>query len=161
MVGSLMSERLHPYIIFLPIERKQKVLQAIFGSLIPIDILRFSINQGISEKIYQKNLIKNMDYSNKTIIEHLKKLTDLGVLEEHMEKTESLRRTVWVKFYVLSDLGRWFALLLAKEEALSREEKAEILSSVFRSYARWLKEFAGKLGVKKEDLQEIFAKEMG
>jgi len=78
-----------------------------------------------------------------------------------MEKTESVRRNVWVKYYVLSDLGRWFALLLAKEEALSREEKAEIVCSVFRSYARWLREFAEKLGVKKEDLQEIFAKEMG
>ncbi len=155
-----MSERLHPYIVFLPMERKQKVLQAIFGSIIPIDILKFSINQGISEKIYQKDLIKSLDYSNKTIIEYLKKLTGLGVLEEHMEKTESVGRTVWVKFYALSDLGRWFALLLAKEEALSREEKAEILRSVFRSYAKWLREFAEKLGVKKEDLQEIFAKEM-
>jgi len=161
MVESPMSERLYPYIVFLPIERKQKVLQAIFGSMIPIDILKFSINQGISKKIYQKDLIKSMDYSNKTIIEYLKRLTDLGVLEEHMEKTESLGRTVWVKYYVFSDLGRWFALLLAKEEALSREEKAEILSSVFRSYAKWLKEFAEKLGVKKEDLREIFTKEMG
>jgi predicted ArsR family transcriptional regulator len=155
-----MSERLYPYIVFLPIERKQRVLQAIFGSLIPIDILKFSINQGISKKIYQKDLIKSLDYSNKTIIEYLKKLIDLGVLEEHMEKTESLGRTVWVKFYVLTDLGRWFALLLAKEEALSKVEKAEILISVFRSYAKWLKEFAEKLGVKKEDLQEIFTKEM-
>jgi len=156
-----MSEGVYPYIVFLPIKKKQQVLQAIFRSTVPVDILKFSINQGISKKIYQKDLIKSLDYSNKTMIEYLKKLTDLGILEEHMEKTESAGRTVWVKYYLLSDLGRWFALLLAKEEALSREEKAEILSSVFRSYARWLKEFAGKLGVKKEDLQEIFAKEMG
>jgi len=155
-----MSETLYPYIVFLPAKRKQKVLLAIFGSKVPIDILKFSIDQGISEKIYQKNLIESLSYSNKTVISHLKTMTNLGILKENMEKTESDSRIVWMKYYVLSDLGKWFALLLARENALSRDEKAEIVRSVFRSYVKWVKELSEKLHVNKEILQEIFLKEM-
>jgi len=158
--GLPMSETLYPYIVFLPAKRKQKVLRAIFGSKVPIDILKFSIDQGISEKIYQKNLIESLSYSNKTVISHLKTMTDLGVLKENMEKIESDSRIVWMKYYVLSDLGKWFALLLAKENALSRDEKVEIVRSVFRSYVKWVKELSEKLHVNKEILREIFLKEM-
>ena len=155
-----MSEKLYPYVVFLPTRRKQKVLRAIFGSNVPVDILNFSISQGVSEKIYQRDLIESLNYSNKTVIGHLKLLTDLGILKEDMEKTESGGRTVWVKYYLLSDLGRWFALLLTKEDALSRDEKVEIIRSVFRSYIRWIRGLSEKLGVKREVLQEIFVKEM-
>jgi predicted transcriptional regulator len=155
-----MSERVYPYVVFLPASKKQKVLQAVFGSKVPIDILNFSITQGISKKIYQKDLIESLGYSNKTLIEHLKALTDLRIIEEFMEKTESDGRSVWVKYYILSDLGKWFALLLAKEDALSKEEKAEIVRSVFRSYVKWVRELSEKLGVSKAVLQEIFNEEM-
>lgn len=158
--GLSMSETLYPYIVFLPAKRKQKVLRAIFGSKVPIDILKFSIDQGISEKIYQKNLIESLSYSNKTVISHLKTMTDLGILKENMEKIESDSRIVWMKYYVLSDLGKWFALLLARENALSRDEKAEIVRSVFRSYIKWVKELSEKLHVNKEILREIFLKEI-
>jgi len=155
-----MSEELHPYVIFLPAKKKRSILRAIFGSKVPIDILEFSIKQGISQKIYQKNLIDSLSYSNKTVIERLKDLTNLGILKEGMEKTESDGRTVWVKHYVLTDLGKWFALLLAKEDALSREEKVEIIQGAFRSYVKWLRELSEKLNVKKEVLEEIFREEM-
>jgi len=156
-----MSEDFYPYVIFLPTARKQKVLRAIFGSKVPVDILRFSIKQGVCKKIYQKYLIESLDYSNKTVIEHLKDLTDSRILDENMEKTESDGRKVWVKYYVLSDLGRWLALLLTSEKALSRDEKADLTRNIFRSYIRWVKKFSGQLGVKKEILQDIFTEEMG
>jgi hypothetical protein len=155
-----MDERLYPYMIFLPIKRKQKVLQAIFGSKVPIDILKFSINQGISEKIYQKDLIKQFDYSNKTIIKHLKELTSLGIVQEEMEKTESGGRLVWVKYYLLSNLGKWFALLLTNEEALPKDEKIEIICSIFQSYLKWMTELSKKLGINKSVLDNIFTKEI-
>ncbi len=155
-----MSETLYPYVIFLPAKKKKNILRAIFRSKVPIDILEYFINKGISQKIYQKNLINTFNYSNKTIIERLKDLTNLGILREGMEKTESDGRTVWVKHYVLTDLGKWFALLLAKEDALSREEKVEIIQSALRSYVRWLRELAEKLDVKKENLEKIFMEEM-
>ena len=155
-----MSEDFYPYVIFLPTRRKEKVLRAIFGSKVPIDILRFSIKQGISKKIYQKGLIQSLGYSNKTVIEHLKELTGSGILEEDMEKTESGGRMVWVKYYMLSDLGRWLALLLTSEKALSSDEKVDLVRSIFRSYIRWMKKLSEQLGIEKGILQEIFIEEM-
>jgi len=156
-----MGERLYPYVVFLPVKRKQSVLRAIFGSRVPLDILQFSIDRGISERIYQRELVGRLPYSNKTVLGHLKALTGLGVLEEHVEKAESGGRTVWVKYYLLSDLGRWFALLLSEEDALSREEKADILRSVFRSYVQWVRRLSGELGVETAALRDIFSEEMG
>jgi DNA-binding MarR family transcriptional regulator len=159
-VVAIMVERLYPYMILLPTDRKQRVLGAIFGSNVPTDILKVSINQGISEKIYQRDLIKRFDYSNKTVIKHLKKLTELGILAEEAERIESGGRVVWVKYYLLTDLGKWFALLLTKEDTLSRDEQVEIICSAFQYYARWMKELSEKLGVKKEVLRDIFIKEI-
>jgi hypothetical protein len=155
-----MSEPLYPYIIFLPAKRKQNVLRAVFGSKIPIDILQFSIKQGISKKIYQKDLIQKFDYSNKTVIEYLKMLTNAEILEENMEKTKRDNRIVWVKYYVLSDLGKWFALLITPEQSLSQDDKVKLIRSIFRTYIRWMKSFSNKLGVEKNVIQKIFRKEM-
>ncbi|UCG45789.1 MAG: hypothetical protein JSV58_03175 [Candidatus Bathyarchaeota archaeon] len=155
-----MGEKLYPYVIFLPTKKKQSVLRAIFRSKVSIDILQYFIDKGISRKVYQKGLIDAFSYSNKTTIERLKDLTDLGILKEDMEKTESAGRTVWVKHFVLTDLGKWFALLIAEEDALSRDEKIEIIRSALKSYAKGLRELSEKLGVKKEFLEEIFQEEM-
>ena len=155
-----MKERLYPYVIFLPNERKQKVLEAIFGSEVPVNILRFALTQGVSKNVYQKDLIANLGYSNKTIIDHLKTLTDHGIFNEHMEKAESGGRIVWLKLYTLTDLGRWFALLLVEEETLSKEEKVSIVCNAFQSYTKWIRELSRKLGMRKEDLLRIFEEEM-
>ena len=156
----LSKEKTYPYIVFLPAEEKDWVLKTVFGSEIPIDILRISVKQGISKKIYQKKLMQTLPYSNKTVIKHLKMLTKRGILKENMEKNESRARSVWVKYYLLSDLGKWFALLLAEKTDLTETEKTEILRNIFKSYVKWVKETSQKLGVSKDVLQEIFDKEM-
>ncbi|MEM2342082.1 MAG: hypothetical protein QXX94_07845 [Candidatus Bathyarchaeia archaeon] len=155
-----MAAKIYPYVIFLPKSSKHEVLRTIFGSSVPVDILKLALKRGFSKKIYQKDLIESLNYSNKTIIEHLKSLTDLGILDEHMEKTEVSGRTVWLKTYTLTDLGRWFALLLVEEEDLPREEKIEIACNLFRLYIRWIRELVDKLGIKKEELLRIFEEEM-
>jgi hypothetical protein len=155
-----MNQKFHPYVVFLPSEQKSKILSAIFGSKAAVDILKFSLNQGISNKIYQKDLVKKLAYSNKTIIETLKSLTNLEVLREDMEKIKKDGRIVWVKAYQLSDLGKWFALLLAEEKDLSEKEKAEILQNLFRTYIKWAKDLSEKLHVNKKTLEKIFTEEM-
>ncbi|MEM3056087.1 MAG: hypothetical protein QW639_02530 [Candidatus Bathyarchaeia archaeon] len=159
-MAASMNERLYPYVIFLPKDRKRRVLEAVFGSEVPVEILRFAIGKGIFEKIYQKELISTLNYSNKTIIDHLKALTGLKIVDEHIEKSESSGRAVWVKYYTLTDLGRWFALLLVEEEHLSNEEKREIIRNAFRSYTRWVIELSQKLGVGREELSRIFNEEI-
>ncbi|MBS7641283.1 MAG: ArsR family transcriptional regulator [Candidatus Bathyarchaeia archaeon] len=156
-----MPTRIYPYVIFLPKSSKYDVLRAVFGSLVPIDILKFALKRGFSEKIYQKDLIENLGYSNKTIIEHLKALVDLGILNEEMEKREVSGRTTWLKTYTLTDLGKWFALLLVEEENLPRESKVEIACNVFRSYIKWINKLAENLGIDKKELYKIFEEEMG
>lgn len=151
---------LHPYVVFLPSEQKTKILSAIFGSQAAVDILKFSLSQGVSNKIYQKELVKKLDYSNKTVIENLKSLTRLAILNESMEKDRSGGRIVWVKAYQLTDSGRWFALLLAEGKDLSDSEKAEILQNLFRSYIRWVKNLSERLHVRRKMLRDIFMEEM-
>ena len=153
-------EDLHPYVVFLPIEQKTKILSAIFGSKAAVDVLRFSLKNGISNKIYQKDLVKKLSYSNKTIIENLKSLTRLRIMKENMEKVEEKGRILWVKAYRLSDAGKWFALLLAEQRDLSQEEKAEILQDLFRAYIRWVKDLAEKLRLEKGTLRKVFTEEM-
>lgn len=155
-----MSEKLHPYVVFLPTERKDKILSAIFGSKASVDVLRFSLKQGISKVIYQKDLVQSLNYSNKTIIGNLKVLANLGVLTEKMEKTEKKHRLVWVKSYQLTTLGRWFALLLAEESQLTENEKIEILESLFRTYVNLVKNLADELKINKTMLEKIFKEEM-
>jgi DNA-binding PadR family transcriptional regulator len=77
-----------------------------------VDLLKFSLEQGVAKNIYQKDLVKKLNYSNKTIIENLKTLTKLRVIDEAMEKNEKEGRIIWVKCYRLTDLGKWFALLM-------------------------------------------------
>jgi len=155
-----LSVKLHPYVVFLPVEQKDKILSAIFGSKAGVDVLRFSLKQGIAKNIYQKDLVKRLNYSNKTIIANLKALTKLGVLTELMEKNEKERRTIWVKAYQLTDLGRWFALLLAEEKELTEQEKSEILQNLFRTYVKLVKDLAEELSINKENLEAIFKEEM-
>jgi DNA-binding HxlR family transcriptional regulator len=155
-----MAEKLHPYVVFLPTEKKDKILSAIFGSKAGVDLLRFSLKQGIQKNLYQKDLVKKLNYSNKTIIENLKALTNLGVLTECMEKNEREGRITWIKAYQLTDLGRWFALLLAETAELSESEKSEILQSLFRTYVKQTKKLAEEIGINKKMLEEIFKEEM-
>jgi len=155
-----LNEHLQPYVVFLPLEEKNKVLSAIFGSKAAVDILHFSLEQGVAKNIYQKDLVKKLNFSNKTIIGNLKTLTKLGVLDEDMEKNEKEGRIIWVKAYRLTNLGKWFALLLAGDEELSEQEKAEIMQTLFRIYVKVVKDLAEQLHVDKKMLEEIFTQEM-
>lgn len=154
------SENLHPYVVFLPPEQKSKILGAIFGSKSAVAVLRFSLSQGISNRIYQKDLVRKLAYSNKTIIANLKALTKLGILTEEMKKIEKENRAMWVKAYQLTDIGKWFALLLAEERDLSEKEKAEIFQNLFRAYIKWAKNLSEELSISKKTLERVFTEEM-
>jgi DNA-binding PadR family transcriptional regulator len=155
-----LSKDLHPYVVFLPSGEKTRILGGIFGSRAAVDVLRFSLSQGVSGKIYQKDLVSRLNYSNKTVIKNLKSLTRLGILNEEMEKLEKGKRTVWVKTYKLTDSGKWFALLLAEEKDMPEAEKADILQSLFRAYVRWVKGVSNTLHVDMQTLRRIFKEEM-
>ncbi len=155
-----MNGNLHPYVIFLPSERKTKTLASIFGSKAAVDVLAYSLKHGIERRMYQKDLILKLGYSNKTIIENLKTLTKLEILSENMEKTRGAGRTTWVKVYELSEAGKWFALLMAEEKDLNNSEKRRILESLFRAYIRWAIDLSKTIDLKADTLKDIFESEM-
>jgi hypothetical protein len=155
-----LNKELYPYVVFLPGEEKNKVLSAIFGSKAAVDLLKFSLEQGVAKNIYQKDLVKKLNYSNKTIIENLKTLTKLRVIDEAMEKNEKEGRIIWVKCYRLTDLGKWFALLMADEEQITKQEKTEIMQNLFRIYVKMIKGLAEELHIDKSMFEDIFKEEM-
>ena len=155
-----MTAELYPYVVFLPSEEKNKVLSAIFGSKAAVDLLKFSLEQGVAKSIYQKDLVHKLNYSNKTIIENLKALVRLRVLDEAMEKNEKEGRIIWVKAYKLTDLGKWFALLMADEEQISDKEKVEMMQTLFRIYVKMIKGLAEELHIDKKMFEDIFKQEM-
>ncbi len=114
----------------------------------------------MAKSIYQKDLVKRLNYSNKTIIENLKTLTKLGVLDEAMEKNEKEGRIIWVKAYQLTVLGKWFALLMANEEEISEQEKLEIVQNLFRIYVKMVRDLSEELHVDKKTFEQIFKEEM-
>jgi hypothetical protein len=158
--GKDLNEELYPYVVFLPSDEKNKVLSAIFGSKAAVDLLKFSLEQGVAKSIYQKDLVQKLNYSNKTIIENLKTLTKLRVLDEAMEKNEKEGRIVWVKAFKLTDLGKWFALLMADEEQITPQEKVEIMQNLFRIYVKMVKGLAEELRIDKKMFEDIFREEM-
>src|SRR4030067_88656 len=112
------------------------------------------------EQESKRGIIKKLNYANTAIIENLKALTKLGVLNEDMEKNEREGRIIWIKAYQLTDAGKWFALLLAEEKELTEQEKAGILQSLFRTYVKMVKGFAEGIGINKKALEDIFREEM-
>ncbi len=124
-----------PYILPLPKSREdqRKFYRWVFGSDTALDVLSEASLEG---KIYQKDLIQKLEYSNKTIIETLKKLVSLDVLEEGMEKALSNEKTVWVKWYKPTDVGRWIVLLFLPPKEVNPELVEKTLKQLFELYIR-------------------------
>lgn len=126
-------EKLWPYVLPLPTkpDRHYKLLQTVFGSKAALEILKKAPSRG---RIYQRDLIAELSFSNKTVIEALKRLVSIGVLEEGMEKVEARGRGFWSKWYAPTPLGRWLILLLKPPSEVSREDIEGILKELFGIY---------------------------
>jgi len=126
-----MIEKYWPYVVPLPKKREDrlKFLLKIFGSNVVIDILEIIL---LKEKIAQKEIIEQLPYSNKTIINHLNELVSLGILEEHMKKVIKNNRRVWMKYYSLTKIGKWIALLVSSPNVIEKETFKEFLRELFR-----------------------------
>ena len=124
-----------PYILPLPKNREdqRKFYRWVFGSDTALDILRAA---SLEKKIYQRDLITSLKYSNKTIIETLKKLVSLNVLQEGMEKALSKDKAVWVKWYSPTSIGRWIVLLFLPPKEVKPELVEETLKQLFELYIR-------------------------
>jgi len=122
-----------PCILPLPVQegRHEQVLRAVFGSKAAPEVLKRISPDG---KTLQKDIISALPFSNKTVIQNLKKLVSFGVLEQGMEKTSVEGRAVWVKWFQPTFIGRWIITLLRSPEKPSREEIEPIVRELFKIY---------------------------
>jgi len=125
--------RVWPYILPLPVDSSKllRFLRAVFGSETALEILRKLPADG---RVYQARLIEELNRSNKTVINALKNLVSLGVLEEGMEKARRGNRVVWVKYYTVTDLGRWLAFLISPPEQLDKDVVKRLIENLLKLY---------------------------
>lgn len=148
-----------PYILPLPSNRadQRRFLLSVFGSDTALDILR---NVSLDGKVYQRDLIKGLDYSNKTIIKNLKTLVSYGVLEEGMEKISERGKNLWLKWYKSTSLGRWLVLLLVPPEKVGAKLVEKIMEELFELYVRNAVRLCKIYGIDSELLVKVFEKSM-
>lgn len=141
-----------PYLIFLPAEpaKLKKFLTEVLGSPISISILE-KINEGT---VRQKDIIQQLNYSNKTIIAHLKNLTELKVIKEEFQ-IEGGRRII---AYKPTSIGRW--ILLMFERRLSTNDLGGVLEELFSTYLDNAVELCLKSGLDFSRLEDIFSNSM-
>ena len=146
-----------PYILPLPSDRadQRRFLLSVFGSDTAMDILK---NVSLEEKIYQRDLIRGLHYSNKTIIKNLKTLVTYGVLEEGMEKSSERGKTLWLKWYKSTNLGRWLVLLLVPPEKIDAKLVEKIMEELFELYVKNAVRLCKAYGIDSKLLAKVFEK---
>jgi len=147
------EKRVWPYVLPFPVDVKQRRL--IWR------ILQSKVGTGILSKLkvekptYQKELIGKLPYSNKSIIEYLKRMTSAGILEQGMKRVKTKRKTVWVKFYKPSRLGKWLILFLKSPEEVSKETAKETIEELFQIYSANIVEVCQKYGLDIEYFHQV------
>ena len=133
------------YILPFPFENeKRKLIWNVLQSKVGKSLL---VNINLDRRTYQKDLINETAYSNKSIIEYLKKMVSADILEQGMEKVAIGKRRVRVKWYIPTKLGRWFILFLKPTEDIPPELAKKIIEEIFHVYASSIVEVCENFGV--------------
>jgi len=86
-------------------------------------------------RTYQQELIQKMEYSNKSIIEYLKRMVSAGILESGMERVATEKRRTWVKWYAPTKLGGWFILFLKQPGEIPPNLTRKTIEELFQVYS--------------------------
>ncbi len=131
----MIMEELWPWILPLPKRTREQyeILLSVFKSKVSLDIL---LNMNVNRKNYQRDLIKKVPHSNKSIISALKKFVQAGIVEQGTEKVKVKGKDVWVNYYKLTFLGKYLKLLLTPIDKLSPRDLRKIVEELFDLYAK-------------------------
>lgn len=110
-------------------------------------------------RTYQKDIIHGTSYSNKSIIEYLKRMVSAGMLEQGMEQVVTGKRKVRVKWYVPTNLGRWFILFLKPADDIPPELVRKTIEEIFHVYASSIVEVCENFGIDIDIFRKILDKE--
>ena len=145
------------YILPFPFENeKRQLIWKVLQSKIGKSLL---MNMKLDDRTYQKDLINETTYSNKSIIQYLKRMVSADILVEGMEKILSKKRKVRVKWYVPTKLGRWFIIFLKPTEEIQSELAIKIIKEIFQVYASSIVEVCNNFKIEIKTFQDILNKE--
>ncbi|RLI08374.1 hypothetical protein DRO32_02370, partial [Candidatus Bathyarchaeota archaeon] len=139
-------EELWPYVVPFPTDvGARRAIWSILSSKVGTAILRSLRLEG---KNYQRELLAKLPFSNKSVIYYLKKMVFAGLLEEGSDRLRVRRgRVVKVKWYVLTELGRWLALFLREPDRISREEARMAIEKLLKYYVSRVYEASSRFGL--------------
>jgi len=149
----LEAERVWPYVLPFPLEaEKRKLIWSILQSKVGMSILMKLKGEG---RTYQQDLIRETPYSNKSIIEYLKRMVSAGMLEQGMEQVPTEKRRIWVKWYTPTRLGRWFILFLKPPEEVPSDLARKTIEELFQVYSSSIVEVCEKYGINLDSFHRI------
>jgi hypothetical protein len=133
------------YILPFPFENeKRRLIWSVLQSKVGKSLL---MNMKLEGRTYQRDLINGTSYSNKSIIEYLKRMVSADILEQGMEQVATGKRKVRIKWYVPTKLGRWFILFLKPTEEIPPELVRKTIEEIFHVYASSIVEVCENFGI--------------
>ena len=147
------AEQVWPYVLPFPLEHeKRNLIWSILQSKVGMSILT---KLKVRARTYQRDLIQETPYSNKSIIEYLKRMVLAGILEHGMEQVLTEKRRVWVRWYAPTKLGRWFILFLRPPGDISSDLARETVRELFQVYSSSIVEVCEKFGIDLDSFHRI------
>ncbi|PVX25487.1 MAG: hypothetical protein CW691_04440 [Candidatus Bathyarchaeum sp.] len=144
------------YILPFPLENEKRTLiWSVLQSKVGKTLL---MNMKLDGRTYQRDLIKGTTYSNKSIIEYLKRMVSADILEQGMEQVQKGKRKVRIKWYVPTQLGRWFILFLKPTEDIPEETVKAIIEEIFQMYASSIVDICHDYGIDLDVFRQILNK---
>ncbi|MHC3129022.1 MAG: hypothetical protein IBV52_02985 [Candidatus Bathyarchaeota archaeon] len=141
------------YILPFPLEtEKRKLIWSVLQSKVGKSLL---MNMKVDGRTYQRDLIKGTSYSNKSIIEYLKRMVSADMLEQGMEQVTTGKRKVRIKWYIPTKLGRWFILFLKPTEEIPPDLVRKTIEEMFHVYASSIVEVCENFGINIEVFRNI------
>ncbi len=110
-----------PFIVMMPtdVNERVKYMSTLFSSLISLEILNLF---EWDRELCQREIIAALHHhSNKTVISMLKKLVEIGILEEKVKPVQRNNRNVKIKCYKLTEIGKWYNLLFRDQKTVDRK----------------------------------------
>ena len=139
------EDQIWHYILPFPLEtEKRRLIWSVLQSKVGKTLL---MNMKVDGRTYQRDLIKGTSYSNKSIIEYLKRMVSADMLEQGMEQVAKGKRKVRIKWYVPTKLGRWFILFLKPTEEISPDLVRKTIEEIFHVYASSIVELCENFGI--------------
>jgi hypothetical protein len=151
------EEQIWHYILPFPLEtEKRRLIWSVLQSKVGKSLL---MNMNLEGRTYQRDIINGTSYSNKSIIEYLKRMVLADMLEQGMEQVATGKRKVRIKWYVPTKLGKWFILFLKPTEEISPDLVRTTIEEIFHVYASSIVEVCENFGINIDVFRNILNSE--